>query len=70
VFTPKYHRKIIYGKLRTDIGKILRELCERKNVEIIEAHAMPFKRKTVAIHTLGCGILYSKMISCLSLLRG
>ena len=41
VFTPKYHRKIIYGALRKEIGKILRELCKRKSVEIIEAHAMP-----------------------------
>ena len=41
VFTPKYHRKIIYGALRADIGKILRELCDRKHIEIIEAHAMP-----------------------------
>ena len=41
VFTPKYHRKIIYGALRAEIGKILRELCRRKSVEIIEAHAMP-----------------------------
>ena len=41
VFTPKYHRKIIYGALREEIGKILRELCERKEIEIIEAHAMP-----------------------------
>ena len=41
VFTPKYHRKIIYGALREDIGKILRELCQRKEVEIIEAHAIP-----------------------------
>ena len=41
VFTPKYHRKIIYGALRAEIGKILRELCQRKEVEIIEAHAMP-----------------------------
>lgn len=41
VFTPKYHRKIIYGTLRAEIGKILRELCKRKDVEIIEAHAMP-----------------------------
>ena len=41
VFTPKYHRKIIYGALREEIGKILRELCYRKEVEIIEAHAMP-----------------------------
>ena len=41
VFTPKYRRKIIYGALRVEIGKILRELCRRKEVEIIEAHAMP-----------------------------
>jgi len=37
VFAPKYRRQIIYGRLRVDIGKILRELCERKGVEIIEA---------------------------------
>ena len=33
VFTPKYHRKIIYGALRAEIGKILRELCKRREVE-------------------------------------
>lgn len=41
VFAPKYRRQIIYGKLRTDIGKILRQLCERKGVEILEAEACP-----------------------------
>ena len=41
VFIPKYRRKAIYGKLRADIGQILRQLCGYKNVEIIEAHAMP-----------------------------
>ena len=41
VITPKYHRKVVYGALRAEIGKILRELCRRKDVEIIEAHAMP-----------------------------
>ena len=41
VFIPKYRRKAIYGKLRTDIGQIIRQLCEYKDVEIIEAHAMP-----------------------------
>ena len=39
VFAPKYRRRIIYGKLRGDIGKILRQLCSRKNVEILEANA-------------------------------
>ena len=41
VFVPKYRRKVIYGKLRVDIGAILRQLCAYKDVEIIEAHAMP-----------------------------
>ena len=37
VFAPKFRRQAIYGKLKQDVGKILRELCERKGVEIIEA---------------------------------
>ncbi len=40
VFIPKYRRKALYGKLRVDIGGILRQLCNYKSVEIIEAHAM------------------------------
>ena len=39
VFAPKFRRQIIYGKLKRDIGKILRQLCQRKGVEIIEANA-------------------------------
>ena len=41
VFAPKYRRQIIYGKIRADIGTILRKLCEYKGVEIIEAEACP-----------------------------
>ena len=41
VFAPKYRRQIIYGRLRTEIGKILRELCKRKEIEILEAEACP-----------------------------
>ena len=37
VFAPKYRSQVIYGKLETDIGKMLRELCDRKGIEIIEA---------------------------------
>lgn len=39
VFAPKYRRMIIYGKIKSDIGKILRKLCERKSVIILEASA-------------------------------
>ena len=41
VFAPKYRRQVIYGKIKMDIGRILRTLCERKGVEIIEAEACP-----------------------------
>ena len=34
VFAPKYRRQVIYGKIKADVGKILRELCEKKGVEI------------------------------------
>ena len=39
VFAPKYRRKVIYGKLKADIGRMLRKLCEYKQVEILEAEA-------------------------------
>lgn len=41
VFTPKYRRKVVYGEWRKDIRRILRMLCEMKEVEIIETHVMP-----------------------------
>ena len=37
VFAPKYRRQEIYGKIRSEIGKLLRLLCQRKDIEIIEA---------------------------------
>ena len=41
VFAPKFRRKAIYGKYKADIGKILRELCAWKGVEIIEGEICP-----------------------------
>lgn len=41
VFAPKYRRQAIYGKIKVDVGQILRKLCEQKGVEIIEAQACP-----------------------------
>ena len=39
VFAPKYRRQIIYGKIKADIGQMIRKLCDYKGVEIIEAEA-------------------------------
>ena len=41
VFAPKFRRQIVYGKIREDVGRILRTLCEQKKVEIHEAEACP-----------------------------
>lgn len=40
-FAPKYSRQVIYREIKVDIGKILRNLCEQKGVEIIEAELCP-----------------------------
>ena len=37
VFAPKYRRKVFYGEKRLEIGAILRELCNWKGVNIIQA---------------------------------
>ena len=41
VFAPKYRRQIIYGRIKPDVDKILRDLCNRRNVEIIEVECCP-----------------------------
>ena len=41
VFAPKYRRMVIYREIKADIGKILRQLCQQKGVERIEAEACP-----------------------------
>ena len=41
VILPKYRKKALYGSLRGKIGKILRELCRQKEIELLEGKAMP-----------------------------
>lgn len=41
VFIPKYRKKNLYGRLRRNVGKILRELARQRGVEILEGHLMP-----------------------------
>ena len=44
VFAPKYRRMEIYGKIKEDIGIILRKLCQQKSVEIIDKHPAEVQR--------------------------
>ena len=62
VFAPKYRRQIIYGKIKGDIGIILRKLCEYKGVEIIEANAC-----NDHIHMLS---VYTAKVKCCSVSWG
>ena len=41
VFVPKYRKKVLYGKLRKQVGEILRQLCRQRGVDLLEGHAMP-----------------------------
>ena len=41
VFAPKYRRQVFFGQKRLEIGKILRKLCEFKQVTIIEVEVCP-----------------------------
>lgn len=40
VIVPKYRKKVLYGRFRGEVGKIIRKLCRQKEVELIEGHAM------------------------------
>ena len=40
VIIPKFRRKMIYGQLRRQVGRILRELCAQRGVELIEGKAL------------------------------
>ncbi len=41
VIVPKYRKKLLFGKLRHQIGPILRELCGQKGIDLLEGHVMP-----------------------------
>ena len=36
VWVPKRRRKIVFGKLRKELGTIIRRLCKYKGIEIVE----------------------------------
>ncbi len=40
VIIPKFRQKVLYGKLRARVGRILRELCDQRGVELVEGKAM------------------------------
>jgi len=41
VIVPKYRHKVFYGKMRGQVGAILRDLCRQRGIELLEGYAMP-----------------------------
>ena len=41
VILPKYRRKVLYGRIRREIGRILRDLCRQKGIELVEGNSRP-----------------------------
>jgi putative transposase len=54
VIVAKYRRKSMFGVIRRDIGEIVKELCRRFEVELVEGHVMPDH-----VHSLGIPLKYS-----------
>ena len=40
VRVPKYRKRAIFGEMRRGVGRIVRELCQRHGVELVEGHAL------------------------------
>jgi hypothetical protein len=40
VIVPKYRHKVLFGRLRKNVGKIIRQLCRQKEVDIVEGHCV------------------------------
>jgi putative transposase len=41
VIIPKYRREVFDGRLRRQIGGLLRQLCRQRGIDLVEGHAMP-----------------------------
>ena len=40
VIVPEYRRHRFYGSLRAEVGKILRDLCRQKEIELVKGNAL------------------------------
>jgi len=40
VFTPKYRKKVLFGKIKQQLGKVFHDLARRKECRIEEGHLM------------------------------
>jgi putative transposase len=41
VWVPKYRRKVLYGRLRRELGEVFHDLARQKDSRILEGHLQP-----------------------------
>ncbi len=41
VIIPKYRQRKLYGKFKTAVGDIIRDLCRQRGIELLEGHLRP-----------------------------
>ena len=41
IFVPKRRRKVLFGRIRKDLGQIFHALAKQKECRIVEGHVMP-----------------------------
>src|SRR6476469_4968181 len=41
VFTPKYRKKVLFSKIKRNLGQVFHDLARRKECRIEEGHLMP-----------------------------
>ena len=41
IIIPKYRKRRLYGRLRRQVGEVLRDLCRQRGIELLEGHLMP-----------------------------
>jgi putative transposase len=40
VIVPKYRKKVLFGVVRKEVGNLIKEVCERYGIEVIEGHVL------------------------------
>ena len=41
VIVPKYRKRVLYGRMRRQVGEVLKDLCRQREVEFLEGHLCP-----------------------------
>jgi REP element-mobilizing transposase RayT len=69
VFTPKYRKKLLYGKIKRHLGQVFHDLARRKECRIEEGHLMPDHAHIAAWSVDRLGLSLQDLVGFLTELR-